>query len=132
MPLANKSYQVVTAQTVDNLLFIPQVCTDLGMDFLRQECNKKNIQINDVALDDFIGGQILGLIGISNLRLQPQLEYLSPSGLGLYQVPLKGVTQFGIGGNYPSVQFMRNQMKQNFVPEMLCQAERYTTPPRPD
>ena len=84
MPLANKSYQVVTAQTVDSLLFVPQVCTDLGMKFLKQECRRQNININDVALDSFIGGQILGLIGISNPELQPQLEYLSPTGLGLY------------------------------------------------
>ena len=94
--------------------------------------NKDNININDVALDSFIGGQILGLIGISNPELQPQLEYLSPTGLGLYRVPLKRVTQYCIGGNYPTVQFMRDHMKHDFVPEMLRQTENYTTPPRPD
>ena len=36
------------------------------------------------------------------------------------------------GGNYPTGQFMRDQMRQNCVPEMLRQAESYTTPPRPD
>ena len=37
MPLQNDEYQIVTAQTVDDLLYIPQLCTNMGMDFLRSE-----------------------------------------------------------------------------------------------
>ena len=73
------------------------------MKFLKQECRQQNININDVALDAFICGQILGLIGISNPKLQPQLEYLYRSGLGLYRVPLKGMTEYCIGGELPYV-----------------------------
>ena len=93
MPLENNEYQLVTAQTVDDLLYIPQVCTNMGMDFLRSEWSRQKINMGRIALDVFTGGQILGLIGISNPKLQPQLEYLSPTGLGLCKVPLRGVSQ---------------------------------------
>ena len=92
MPLESNEYQIVTAQTVDDLLYVPQVCTNMGMDFLRQEWDRQNINMNRIALDVFIGGQILGLIGISNPKLQPQLEYLSPTGLGLQSSTERRVT----------------------------------------
>jgi hypothetical protein len=123
MPLQNNEYQIVTAQTVKDLLYIPQLCTNMGMDFLKSEWAKQDKEMQGIALDVFTGRQILGLIGISNPKLQPQLEYLSPTGLGLYKVPLRGVSQYCIGGNYPSVQFMKTQLKNNFVPEMLRQAQ---------
>ena len=106
--------------------------TNMGMDFLKSEWSKQKRDMEGIALDVFTGGQILSLIGISNPKLQPQLEYLSPTRLGLYKVPLRGVSQYCIGGNYTSVQFMRAQMKNNFVPEMLHQAADYNGPPRPD
>ena len=59
MPLENNEYQIVTAQTVDDLLYVPQVCTNMGMDFLRNEWSRQNINMNRIALDVFIGGQIL-------------------------------------------------------------------------
>ena len=104
----------------------------MGMDFLRNEWSRQNINMNRISIDVFIGGQILGLKGISNPKLQPQLEYLSPTGLGLYKVPLRRVSQYCIGGNYPSVKFMKAQLKNNWVPEMLRQVADYTKPPRPD
>ena len=120
MPLENNEYQIVTAQMVDDLLYIPKVCTNMCMDFLRSEWSRQKIYVGRIALDVFTGGQILGLIGIS------------PTGLGLYKVPLRGVSQYCSEGNYPSVQFMKAQLKNNWIPEMLCQAADYTGPPRPD
>ena len=42
MPLQNNEYQIVTAQTVEDLLYIPQLCNNMGMDFLKSEWAKQN------------------------------------------------------------------------------------------
>ena len=120
MPLENDEYQVVTAQTVDELLYVPQVCTKLGLRFLKKEWGDEYARLHNITLDSFIGGQILGLIGILNPKLQPQLEYLSPTGLRLYRVPLRGISQFCIGGNYPCVKWMKDVvLKDKWIPKLL-------------
>ena len=98
----------------------PKSAQKLGLRFLKKEWGNQHAILHNITLDSFIGGQILGLIVISNPKLQPQLEYLSPTGLGLYRVPLRSTSQFCIGGNYPCVKWMKDVvLKDKWIPKLL-------------
>ena len=116
LPLAEgNSYQAVSAQTVESILSVETVDLRPSLEYI------KAIHAPDLetlAVQNLVGSEIAGLIGVKSSVLQPKLVVMTSLGVGLYKIKLKAFgdeSQYALGGNIPTFDAIRQELGPNFI-----------------